>query len=215
MKGLFVHAILILWLSPAMGQKPNKVLLNPRDKAWSLEAPEVYKVKVTTTRGDFVIEIHKAWGRLGANRFYQLVRNGFYDDSRFYRIRAGAFAQFGIAGKPEVAQAWQNESIPDDSVLQSNQRGFVAFAMTGPHARTTQLFINLKDNGHQDKDGFAPIGQVVSGMEVVDSLYAGYAESSGGGMRGGKQGKLFEEGNAYLDREFPKLDKLLRAEIVK
>lgn len=215
MKGYVFQAILVFLFAPATGQEINKALLNPHDRVWGAEAPEIYKVKVQTTKGDFVIEIHKDWGRIGANRFYNLVRNGFYNDSRFYRIRAGAFAQFGIPGNPDVAKVWEHESISDDSVVQSNQRGFVAYAMTGPHARTTQLFINLKDNGHQDKDGFAPIGQVISGMEVVDSLYSGYAESSGGGMRGGKQGRLFEEGNGYLDREFPRLDKLSKAEIIK
>jgi cyclophilin family peptidyl-prolyl cis-trans isomerase len=215
MKRFVFLVILILCVTPATGQEINEVLLNPQHKAWTIEAPEVYQVRVTTTKGEFVVEIHKAWGRIGANRFYNLVRNGFYNDSRFYRIRAGAFAQFGIPGNPAVAKAWEHESIKDDSVVQSNQRSFIAYAMTGPHARTTQLFINLKDNSHQDKDGFAPIGQVISGMDVVDSLYAGYAESSGGGMRGGKQGRLFKEGNAYLDREFPRLDKLLKAEIIK
>jgi cyclophilin family peptidyl-prolyl cis-trans isomerase len=215
MKRISLSFLMILICASVAGQKINKALLNPKDKAWKVESPDIFKVKVSTTKGDFVIEIHKTWGRIGANRFYNLVRNGFYDDSRFYRIREGAFAQFGIPGNPKVAQVWQHESMADDSVAQSNERSFIAYAMTGPNARTTQLFINLKNNAHQDKDGFAPIGRVISGMEVVDALYAGYAESSGGGMRGGKQGRLFEEGNAYLDREFPKLDKLLKAEIVK
>jgi cyclophilin family peptidyl-prolyl cis-trans isomerase len=203
----------LLFIVDCNGQ--SNFLLNPRDNAWKQEAPGIFKVRVTTTKGDFVLEIHKAWGPIGANRFYNLVRYGFYDDSRFYRIRAGAFAQFGIPGKPEIAKVWEHESIADDSVKQSNQRGYIAYAMTGPNARTTQLYINLKDNPQQDTQGFAPIGKAISGLEVVDALYGDYAETSGGGMRGGKQGRLFEEGNAYLDREFPKLDKLLKAEIIK
>ena len=209
-----------LWLllSFALGaecQPPEKVLLNPKDDQWKKEAPDVYQVSIKTSKGSFVLEVHKAWGPIGANRFYNLVRLRFFDNSRFYRVRAGAFAQFGIPGKPEVAKTWEHESIPDDRVLQSNKRGFMAYAMTGPDARTTQLYVNLKDNLQQDEQGFAPIGFVAKGMAVLDSLYSGYGDTSGGGMRGGKQGRLFEEGNTYLDREFYKLDRLLKAEIVK
>jgi cyclophilin family peptidyl-prolyl cis-trans isomerase len=208
-------ATLLFFPIDSRSQKLNDALLNPKHELWKAEAPDVFKVKVTTTRGEFVIEVHKAWAPLGANRFYNLVRTGFFDDSRFYRIRAGAFVQFGIPGKPEISKVWEHESYLDDPVLESNRRGYIAFAMTGPHARTTQLYINLKDNPDQDKQGFSPLGMVTKGMEVLDSLYSDYAETSGGGMRGGKQGKLFEEGNKYLDREFPKLDKLEKAEIIK
>lgn len=175
--------------------------------------PGVFRVRVETTSGSFVIEAHRAWAPNGVDRFHQLVLAGFFNDSRFFRVVPGFVAQFGIAGGPKSAWAWRDKTIPDDPVIKSNQRGFVSFAMTGPNTRATQLYINLADNSRLDSQGFAPIGQVVEGMEVVDRLYSGYGEASGGGMRGGKQDKLFEEGNAWLDREFPKLDKLVRATV--
>jgi cyclophilin family peptidyl-prolyl cis-trans isomerase len=167
-----------------------------------------------TTKGNFTLEVTRVLAPIGADRFYHLVEAGFYDDSRFYRVITGRFAQFGIAGNPQIAQIWRSESFPDDPVRATNARGTFAFAMTGPNARTTQIYINVTDQPRQDADGFAPFGNVVEGMDVVDKLYSSYGETSGGGMRGGKQGKLFEQGNAYLDREFPLLDKLLRARIV-
>ena len=188
-------------------------LMNPRHKWWGEPAPDVFRVKFETSKGTFIVECHRDWAPRGVDRFYNLTRAGFFDDSRFFRVRAGFIAQFGIPGDPRVAAVWQAQAMPDDPVRQSNARGFVAYAMTGPNARTTQLFINLGDNARLDKEGFAPIGKVVEGMEVVDRLYAGYGEEAGGGMRGGKQGELFKGGNAYLDREFPKLDKLLRATV--
>ena len=196
------------------GQAARAALMNPRHEWWAVSAPGVFRVKVETSQGAFVVECHRDWATHGADRFYNLVRAGFFDDSRFFRVRAGFIAQFGIPGEPAVAAVWQDQTIPDDPVRQSNTRGFVAYAMTGPNRRTTQLFINLADNSRLDKEGFAPIGRVVEGMEVVDRLYAGYGEEAGGGMRGGKQGQLFKGGNAYLDREFPRLDKLLRARAV-
>jgi len=168
-------------------------------------------VKLDTTQGSFTIEAHRDWAPHGADRFYNLVRAGFYDDTRFFRVIAGDFAQFGIPGEPAVAAAWHSESFPDDPVKQSNIRGYVAYAMTGPDTRTTQIFILMGDRSRQDKDGFAPFGKVVDGIDVVDRLYAGYGEAAGGGMRGGKQAKLFESGNTYLDVAFPKLERLLRA----
>jgi cyclophilin family peptidyl-prolyl cis-trans isomerase len=190
------------------------MLRNPRDDFWKQKAPEVFQVKVETTKGSFVLEAHRAWAPIGVDRFYNLVRAGFYDDSRFYRVIEGRFAQFGIPGDPAIAARWRNETIADDPVRESNVRGTFAYAMTGPDARTTQIYINLRDNSHQDKDGFAPIGRVVEGMEVVDRLYSRYGETAGGGMRGGRQGRIFAEGNAHLDRDFPKLDKLIRARVI-
>jgi homoserine O-acetyltransferase len=189
-------------------------LLNPKAALWNEPAPKVFRVRIETGKGAFVIECSRDWAPRGADRFYNLVRAGFFDDSRFYRVRAGFIAQFGIAGDPTIAAVWQDQTIADDPVRQRNRRGFVAYAMTGPNRRTTQLFINLADNSRLDKDGFAPIGRVVEGMKVVDRLYAGYGEAAGGGMRGGKQSELFKGGNVYLDREFPNLDKLLRAKMV-
>ena len=161
------------------------------------------------------MEVTRALAPRGADRFYHLVRIGFYNDSRFFRVIQGRFVQFGIPGDPAAGKVWRDASFPDDPVRASNVRGTFAFAMTGPDARTTQIYINTSDQLQQDAQGFAPFGKVVQGMDVVDSLYSEYGERSGSGMRAGRQGKLFEEGNAYLDREFPKLDKLIRATIVK
>ena len=193
--------------------EPHAALMDPRNDYWKQSAPPLFQVKVTTTQGDFTIQAHRDWAPRGVDRFYNLVRAGFYDDSRFYRVIRGDFAQFGIPGDPAIASVWRNQSFPDDRVTQSNTRGFVAYAMTGPDARTTQLYIVMGDRSRQDKDGFAPIGKVIAGMDVVDQLYSAYGESAGGGMRGGKQAPLFEGGNAYLDSTFPKLDKLLRAAV--
>lgn len=175
-------------------------------------APALYRVKLETTAGYIVLEVHRDWAPIGADRFYELVRARFYDDSRFFRVTT-RFAQFGIAGEPAVAQVWRERTISDDPVKQSNTRGRFAFAMTGPDTRTTQIYICKVDMSAQDKDGFAPIGEVIEGMDVVDRLYVEYGESAGGGVRGGKQGRIFAEGNAHLDRDFPKLDRLIRAKI--
>ena len=189
-------------------------LLHPKDRFWSERAPEVFRVQVATTRGDFTIEAHRGWAPIGVDRFYNLVRAGFYDNSRFFRVVPDYIAQFGIAGDPQIAAVWRNESIGDDPVVESNTRGFIGYAMTGPNARTTQLYINLRDNARNDAQGFAPIAKVVAGMEVVDRLYSGYGETSGGGMRAGKQAPMFEGGNAWLDAGYPKLDRLLRAMVL-
>ena len=180
-------------------------------------APAVFRVKVETSAGDFVIEVHRDWAPIGAPRFEELVRTKYFDDSRFFRVVAGRWAQFGIAGNPRVAERWRHRTIADDVLRQSNTPGFVAFANTGPNTRATEIFINLGDNSKRNdvEAGFAPFGKVVEGMDVVEKLYSGYGEGSGGGMRAGKQDRMFEEGNAYLDREFPKLDKLLRARVIK
>ncbi len=190
-------------------------LLDPRHPLWRERAPEEFVVRVETSKGPFAIEVHRAWAPRGVDRFYNLVRAGFFDDSRFFRVRAGFIAQFGIAGDSAIAAVWRNEAIPDDTARRSNTRGFVSYAMTGPNTRTTQLFINLADNSRLDAENFAPIGRVIEGMDVVDRLYSGYGEDAGGGMRGGKQGPIFEGGNAYLDRAYPLLDKLIRARVVE
>ena len=190
-------------------------LRDPRHALWSRPAPEVYRVKIDTAKGAFTLEVTRSLAPRGADRFYHLVETGFYDDSRFYRVIRGRFVQFGISGDPGIAEIWRNERFPDDPVRASNVRGAFAYAMTGPGARTTQIYISTGDQSRQDSDGFAPLGKVVEGLDVVDNLYSGYGENSGGGMRAGRQGKLFEEGNAYLDRQFPLLDRLLRARVVQ
>ncbi|HTB10701.1 MAG TPA: peptidylprolyl isomerase [Bryobacteraceae bacterium] len=181
-----------------------------------IAGPGVVRVRIETTAGDFVIEVHPDWAPLGAARFEELARTKYFDDSRFFRVVAGRWAQFGIAGDPKTAREWRHRTIADDVLRQSNTRGFVAFANTGPDTRSTEVFINLGDNSARNdgEAGFAPFGVVVDGMDVVDKLYSGYGETSGGGMRAGKQEKIFEEGNGWLDREFPKLDKLVRARVV-
>jgi homoserine O-acetyltransferase len=190
-------------------------LMNPRHELWRQRSPSVFKVRLETSKGTMVVEAHRDWAPRGADRLFNLVRASFFDDSRFFRVRPGFIAQFGIPGDPAVAAVWKSQAIPDEPVLQSNTRGTIAYAMTGPDTRTTQLYINVSDNSRLDKEGFSPIGKVVEGLNVLDRIYSGYGEEAGGGMRGGKQGKIFEGGNAYLDREFPNLDKLIRATIVQ
>ena len=174
-------------------------------------APEQFRVRVATTKGDFTLEIHRDWAPLGADRFYALVRARYFDNSRFFRVVPNYIAQFGIAGDAAVSNAWQECTFADDPVRQSNTRGTIGYAMTGPGKRATQLYINLKDNTQLDSEGFAPIGKVAEGMDVVDSLYSGYGNNSGGGMRAGHQAPMFERGNTWLDANFPNLDKLISA----
>lgn len=182
----------------------------------SHQSPDVFRVKIETTAGNFMIEAHHDWSPHGADRFYELVRDGYYDNSRFFRVVPGRWVQFGISGNPQTAQEWRNRTIPDDPLLQHNTRGFVAFANTGPDTRSTQVYINTADNSRNDKEnGFAPFGQVVEGMDTVDKLYGGYGEQAGGGMRALHQDAMFSGGNAFLDREFPKLDKLMRASVIQ
>jgi peptidyl-prolyl cis-trans isomerase A (cyclophilin A) len=174
-------------------------------------------VKFETTAGSFLIEAHRDWSPHGADRFYELVRTKYYNDSRFFRVVPGRWVQFGINGNPTIAQRQRHITIPDDPLKQHNTPGYVAFSNTGPNTRSTQVFINLGDNSARNdiEAGFAPFGQVVEGMDVVEKLYGGYGEHSGGGMRAGHQDRIFDGGNDYLDREYPKLDKLLRATLMK
>ena len=204
--------------SAPAGPSPKELhalLLAPEAGYWKEPAPDRYTVSVETTRGPFTIDVERALAPRGADRFYRLVRAGYFDDSRFSRVIPGFIAQFGVPGDPAVTRVWQNRVMDDDSVRTSNVRGTVAYAMTGPNTRTTQLFISLVDNSRLDAQGFAPIGRVVAGMDVVDRLYGGYGETSGGGMRAGKQGRVLAEGNAYLDRDFPRLDRLVRARVIR
>jgi homoserine O-acetyltransferase len=181
----------------------------------SPKAPDLFTVRFETSKGNFVIEVHRAWAPNGADRFYDLVRSGYYDQSRFFRVVKDRWAQFGINGVPATSRLWRDRTVPDDPRRESNTKGMVAFAFAVPNGRTTQVFINLRDNSPTlDLEPFAPFGKVIEGMEVVDSLYSGYGENSGGGIRAGKQGPLFDQGNAYLDREYPQLDKIIRAVVI-
>jgi peptidyl-prolyl cis-trans isomerase A (cyclophilin A) len=175
--------------------------------------PEIFRVRFETTRGDFVVEARRSWAPHGVDRFHALVADGFFKGCRFFRVLDGFVAQFGINGDPVTSAAWRRRTIPDDPVVESNRRGRVTFAMAGPGSRTTQLFINIGDNAGLDAMGFAPIAEVVEGMERVDKLYASYGE---GAPRGGgpDQGRIQREGEAYLAREFPRLDAIQRTAVV-
>jgi cyclophilin family peptidyl-prolyl cis-trans isomerase len=176
-------------------------------------ARAIERVRIETSKGAFVLEVNHAWAPRGADRFLELVRTGFFDDSRFFRVREKYIAQFGIAGDPAVTRKWVGREFPDDSVRARNVRGTFAFAMTGPNLRNTQIYINLVDNLQLDGQGFSPVGRVVQGMDVVDAIYSGYGEDAGGGLRLGKQEKMLTQGNAHLDANFPKLDRLVRATV--
>jgi peptidyl-prolyl cis-trans isomerase A (cyclophilin A) len=187
-------------------------LLTPA--ALTAKAPETYKVKFDSSKGAFVVEVHRDWAPLGADRFYNLVRNGFYNNVRFFRVLNGFMAQFGMSGTPAVQKVWGSpaQQLKDDPVKQSNKRGFITFANAGANSRSTQVFINLVDNAFLDPEAmhFAPFGQVVEGMDVVDMLYTGY-----GRQNVPDQGRITAEGNAYLTKEYPKLDFVKTATIVQ
>jgi cyclophilin family peptidyl-prolyl cis-trans isomerase len=180
-----------------------------------LAPPPLFRVQLDTTKGAIVIEVHRDWAPNGADRLYDLVTGGYFDDTRFFRVVEGQWAQFGINGVPAIAKRWRERTIPDDpSTGHSVVRGMVAFAFAVPDGRTTQLYISLRDNSYQDAQGFVPIGRVVAGLDVADALNSEYGENAGGGIRGGKQQPLFDGGNAYLDREYPGLDRIVRARVL-
>ena len=187
-------------------------LMNP--SSLNAQAPPVFKAKFTTTKGDFVVEAHRDWAPLGADRFFNLVKNGFYDDATFFRIIPGFMAQFGIHAKPAVSKVWESATIKDDPATQSNKRGYLSFATSGPNTRTTQMFINFGDNSRLDGQGFAPFAMVIEGMDVVDKLYSGYGEGAPGGS-GPEQGRIQHEGKVYLDKDFPQLDSIKSARITE
>ena len=196
-------------VGPAIAQ--NAKLANPA--ALTEQAPATYKAKFDTSKGSFVIQVTRAWAPNGADRFYNLVKNGYFDDGRFFRVVSGFMVQFGLNADPALNAKWRVARIPDDSVTQSNTRGMVTFATSGPNARTTQVFINFGDNSRLDGMGFAPFGRIVTGMDVVDKLYAGYGEGAPNG-RGPDQNRIQTEGNAYLTKSFPQLDHVTKATIV-
>jgi peptidyl-prolyl cis-trans isomerase A (cyclophilin A) len=190
-------------------------LLKPNPKAETAQAPDSFTVRFETTRGPFSVQFVRAWAPRGADRVYYLVRSGYYDGARFFRVLPKFVAQFGASGDPRVAKVWDVRTIRDDPVKETNRRGTVTFATAGPNTRTTQLFVNLAGNARLDRLGFAPLGRVVDGMtQVVDSLYAGYGEGAPRG-KGPDQDRIAAEGNAYLARAFPKLDWIRKAEVVK
>jgi len=177
-------------------------------------APDSYKVKFETSKGDFEVTVTREWSPAGADRFYTLVKSGFYDGARFFRVLPGFVVQFGIAADPAVTAKWRDANLTDEPVKQSNKRGTITYAKGGPNTRTTQVFINLADNARLDESGFSTFGAVNQGMEVVDQFYSGYGEGSPNG-NGPAQGSIESDGNAYLIREFPKLDYIKKASIEK
>jgi len=199
-------------------QRPDRsdrsLLLNPDSPEMNRRAPDVARVRLQTTRGVIRLELRRASAPHGVDRFYNLVRHGYYDNTAVFRVLAGKWAQFGINGDPAIAQAWRKRTIPDDPRVERNVRGAVSFAFKEPNGRTTQVFINLRDNSAtHDREPFVPIGKVIEGMNVADRLYSDYGEQAGGGIRGGKQDSLFAGGNDYLKRKFPHLDYITKATI--
>jgi peptidyl-prolyl cis-trans isomerase A (cyclophilin A) len=207
----FAALALVPFLAPpATAQAPS--LSNPASLAET--APEVYFVRLDTTKGAVVIEVHRAWAPQGADRFYNLVKYGFYDDARFFRVLPGFVAQFGLSGDPKLNAAWGAARIPDDPVKEPNRRGTITFAMAGPNTRTTQVFINIGNNTALDGKGFAPFGKVVSGMKTVDMFHDKYGEGAPKGL-GPDQSRIRTEGTAYLLTEFPALDSIKKATLVE
>ncbi len=190
------------------------LLLTPDAPEMNQRAPDAFQVRLDTNKGSIVLDARRAWAPHGADRFYNLVRAGYYDGNRFFRVIKDRWAQFGINGDPTIARLWRGRPIPDDPARQSNVRGTVAFAFAVANGRTTQVFINLRDNSAtHDKEPFVPFARVSGGMDVADALNAEYGESAGSGIRSGRQGPLFEGGNAYLARQFPRLDYIVKATI--
>lgn len=190
----------------AAAAAPDPALLNPA--LAHAKAPEIFKVKFTTTQGDFTVQVTRAWAPLGADRFYNLAKHHFFDGAAFFRVLPGFVVQFGLSANPKVSQVWQSANIKDDPVAKSNHRGFLTFATAGPNTRTTQLFINVGDNVRLDGMGFSPFGEVSEGMDVVDKFYSGYGEGAPSG-KGPSQDLITQKGKAYLDANFSKLDKIL------
>ena len=199
-------ALLLIVLTVALS---SGIRLMADETAAADQAPETYKVLFETSKGNFTVEVHREWAPNGADRFHKLVESGFYDECRFFRVVPDFMVQWGINGDPEVQKNWVKANIKDDRVTQSNQRGFITYAMSGQkNSRTSQLFINFKDNSFLDSKGFAPFGQVVDGMDVVDAINAQYREQP-------DQGLVQESGNEYLNKNFPKLDFIKKASVVK
>ena len=192
------------------------LLLDPKNAEWTAPAPPVSRLRFVTTKGTFVLELVREWGPIGADRLYNLARLGYYDDTRVHRVNHGYIAQWGLHGTPAVNAAWQDQYLRDDPPRSRNARGTFAFSYKGPghpNTRNTQIYVNLADNTRNDTEPFTVLGRIVEGMSVLDSLYSGYGENSGSGVRQGRQGPLAAGGNAYMDREFPLLDRILRVTV--
>jgi cyclophilin family peptidyl-prolyl cis-trans isomerase len=199
-----------LW--PAdLAQSNRALLLTPTAPEFAAPAPATCVVRFETTKGDIDIAVTRAWGPRGADRFVNLVRYGYFDGNRFFRVTPGAWAQFGINGDPPIAKAWRSQTFPDDPFKESNVKGTVAFAFAVPNGRTTQIFINLRDNSAtHDKEPFVPFGKIVSSLDIIDKINDEHREGPGG-IRAGRQDAFFDGGNAWLDAQFPRLDYIKRA----
>jgi cyclophilin family peptidyl-prolyl cis-trans isomerase len=200
-------------LPPLTAAQRRAALLDPTKPLWTARAPATVTADVETTRGTITIELVREWAPAGVDRFYNLARAGYYDDSRFYRVIYGYIAQFGIAGDPRVADIWGRRKIPADPVREHNVRGTLSYAQFKPTDRTTNVFINLRDNPELDTLKFAPFARVVQGMDVVDSLYAFYGEFPAAEAPLGNPKRLYKESNRYLDEKFPLLDKIVKITI--
>jgi peptidyl-prolyl cis-trans isomerase A (cyclophilin A) len=197
--------------SPPEEAPPENPLLQPR--SYRETAPDRYRVRLQTTKGDIVIDVTRAWAPLAADRFYNLVKAGYYDGIAFHRVMPNFVAEFGVHGDPWVNAAWRQALMADEPVRESNARGRVSFSKNTPNSRTVQVFINLKDNPGLDEQGFSPFGEVVEGMDVADSLYSGYGDGPPRG-EGVYQAMAIARGDEYLNEEFPLLDRIETAEIV-
>ena len=197
-----------------VSRSERSLWLDPANEEWRRPAPPLSHLRFETSKGVFVLELVREWGPIGADRLYNLARLGYYDDTRFHRVNRNYIAQFGLHGDPAVNAAWKDHYLADDPPRSNNVRGTFALAFKAlPNTRNTQIYINLADNTRNDAEPFTVLGRVVEGMAVVDSLYSGYGESSGSGMRQGRQGPLESGGNAYMDREYPLLDRILRVTV--
>ena len=212
--------LLALTLATACGGEAVEEPVDPRlqnpllrANQFDETAPDRYLARFETTNGDFVIEVHRAWAPLGADRFYNLVKKGWYDGVRFHRVLGDFMAQWGIHDEPYVNAVWQSQILADDPVAQSNTRGRISFATDGPNSRTVQVFVSYKDNSHLDRQGFSPFGEVVEGMDVVDGLHADYGEGPPMG-EGVYQAMAMARGGEYYDEEFPELDRIVSATVV-
>jgi peptidyl-prolyl cis-trans isomerase A (cyclophilin A) len=204
---IFLASLLLLIALPASAQS----LADPSTA--TLSAPDIYKVRFETTSGDFTLKVNRDWAPAGADRFYNLIELGFYDDTAFYRVLRNFIVQFGLHARPDISYRWKSAMIQDDAVWKSNRRRWVSFAKSGPNTRTTQIFINYANNRKLDDQGFAPFGRVVTGMKVVDALYNDYGEGRPRGM-GPDQSRIMVEGSKYLRDNYPRLDWVERAYIL-
>ena len=215
-RGHGTHSQPAVWGTYLADFMRKQVLLDPTSTEFTKPAPALAQLVFETTKGTFVLELNRAWGPIGADRLYNLARLGYFDDTRFHRVNKGYIAQFGLHGDPAVNSAWKDRYIKDDPPRSQNVRGTFAFSYKGPgnpNTRNTQLYINLADNSRNDAEPFTVLGRVVQGMDVLDSLYSGYGENSGSGVRQGRQGPLETGGNAYMDREYPLLDRIIRVTV--